>query len=178
MVRYRRNQVEGGTYFFTVTLVDRRSTVLVDYIDALRAAFRAARRERPFAVDAIVILPEHLHAILSLPPGDSEFSGRWRRIKGHFSSGMIAAGMPVKRHANGELALWQRRFWEHTIRGEDDFARHVDYIHYNPVKHGLVSRVRDWPHSSFHRYVRQGVLPEDWGGVVTEGGLDFGERRE
>jgi len=99
-----------------------------------------------------VILPDHLHAIFTLPSGDSDFSGRWRRIKGHFSSALIDASTQLKRRPNGNLALWPRRFWEHTIRDEGDFARHVDYIHFNSVKHALVSRVRDWPHSSFHRY--------------------------
>jgi putative transposase len=89
---------------------------------------------------------------------------------------LIAAGAALKRAANGDLLLWQRRFWEHTIRDDGDFARHVDYIHFNPVKHGLVARVRDWPHSSFHAYVRQGLLPEDWGGEVSQGGSGYGER--
>src|SRR3954463_12465915 len=176
MVGYRRNFVPGGTFFFTVTLVDRSSKVLVERIALLRNALRAARRERPFTIDAIVILPEHLHAIFTLPPGDSDFSGRWRRIKGHFSSALIETSMELKRRPNGSLALWQRRFWEYTIRDEGDFARHVDYIHFNPVKHGLVTRVRDWPHSSFHAYVRQGQLPEDWAGDVSRGGVGFGER--
>ena len=175
MVRYRRNLVPNGTYFFTVTLADRRSSALVDHIDRLRAAFRAARSERPFEIDAIVVLPDHLHAILTLPPDDADFAGRWRRIKGHFSSALISAGAFVARHRNGELALWQRRFWEHTIRDDNDFARHVDYIHFNPVKHGLVTRVRDWPHSSFHRYVRTGVLPQDWAGDLKQADGNFGE---
>jgi putative transposase len=178
MVRYRRNFLPGGTYFFTVTLSDRRSTALVDHVSELREAFRVARRERPFAIDAIVILPDHLHAIFTLPPDDADFSGRWRRIKGHFSSASIDAGIELKRNANGSLALWQKRFWEHTIRNENDFERHVDYIHFNPVKHGLVSRVCDWPHSSFHRYVREKVLAQDWAGNAREGGADFGERPE
>jgi putative transposase len=176
MVRYRRNLVPGGTYFFTLTLVDRRSSVLVDHIDALRAAIRRARRERPFAIDAIVVLPDHLHAVLTLPPNDADYSGRWRLIKTLFSNAVIAAGGPVKRHPNHELALWQRRFWEHTIRNDDDLTRHVEYIHFNPVKHGLVSRVRDWPHSSFHRYVPDGLLPNDWAGDADNTGVDFGER--
>jgi putative transposase len=113
---------------------------------------------------------------MTLPLDDADFSGRWRRIKGHFSSRLIAAGAPLKRHANGDLALWQRRFWEHTIRDDNDFARHVDYIHFNPVKHGLVSRARDWPYSSFHVYVRQGLLPEDWAGDESQVGGDYGER--
>ncbi len=178
MVRYRRNRVQGGTYFFTVTLADRRSAALVDHIDKLRAAFRTTRQERPFTIDAVVILPDHLHAILTLPQGDADFSGRWRRIKGHFSTGMIAAGAAIKRRGNGGLALWQRRYWEHTIRDDRDFERHVDYIHFNPVKHRLVKCVRDWPHSSFHLFVRRGILPADWAGEVNEGGLGYGERRE
>jgi putative transposase len=176
MVRYRRNFLPGGTYFFTVTLSDRRSTALVDHVGALRDAFRLARHERPFTIDAIVILPDHLHAVFTLPPDDPDFSGRWRRIKGQFSSALIETGIELTRKANGDLALWQRRFWEHTIRNENDFARHVDYVHFNPVKHGLVPRVNDWPYSSFHRYVRAKVLPRDWAGDAREVGADFGER--
>jgi len=178
MVRYRRNRLVGGAYFFTLALEDRRSTALVDNIRVLRAAFRVARQERPFDIVAIVVLPDHLHAILTLPEADADFIGRWRRIKGHFSTRLLIAGLVIRRHSNGELALWQRRYWEHTVRDEDDFARHVDYIHYNPVKHGLVTRVRDWPHSSFHLYVRRGILPEDWAGDVNEKALGYGEPRE
>jgi putative transposase len=176
MVMYRRNFIPGGTYFFTVTLSDRRSKLLVEYIDRLREAFRLVRRERPFALDAIVILPEHLHAVFTLPPNDLDLPGRWRRIKGHFSSALIAASLDLRRRPNGQLALWQRRYWEHTIRDETDFARHVDYIHFNPVRHGLVRRVEDWPYSSFHRYVRNGTLPDDWAGDAAEGEGRFGER--
>ena len=176
MVNYRRNFVPGGTYFFTVTLANRKSKILVDHVDLLRDALRVARQERPFVIDAIVILPDHLHAIFKLPSGDPDFPGRWRRIKGHFSSALIGTSTQLRRRPNGDLALWQRRFWEHTIRDEEDFARHVDYIHCNPVKHGLVERVRDWPYSSFHRYVRDGILPDDWAGDVSEGGEKFGER--
>ncbi|WP_050425592.1 REP-associated tyrosine transposase [Bradyrhizobium tropiciagri] len=175
MVRYRRNFIPGGTFFFTVTLADRRSRLLIDHIAILRNAFGAARRERPFNVDAVVVLPDHLHAILTLPPNDPGFAGRWRRIKGYFSSQMLAASVTLKRRPNGDLALWQRRFWEHTIRDEGDFARHVDYIHFNPVKHALVKRVCDWPHSSFHRFVNEGVLPIDWAGDAGTSG-NFGER--
>jgi putative transposase len=177
MVRYRRNFVPGGTWFFTVTLADRTSSALVDHVGALRTAFRIARRERPFAIEAIVVLPDHLHAIWTLPSGDSGFSGRWRRIKAHFTHRLVAAGVPVERHRNGEYALWQRRFWEHTIRDEIDFERHVDYVHFNPVRHGLVSRARDWPYSSFHVHVRRGLLPPDRAGDVDEPVMDFGERR-
>jgi putative transposase len=116
MVRYRRNRLEGGTFFFTLTLADRGSTALVDHVGALRAAFRAGRQERPFTIDAVVILPDHLHAILTLPPGDADFAGRWRRIKGNFSTRLLAGGVEVGRRTNGELALWQRRYWEHRPR--------------------------------------------------------------
>jgi putative transposase len=177
MVRYRRNFVPGGTYFFTVALADRTSSALVHHVSDLRVAFRIARHERPFTIEAIVILPEHLHAIWTLPPGDSDFSGRWRRIKAHFTHRLVAAGVPVKRHRDGKYALWQRRFWEHTIRNEIDFERHVDYVHFNPVKHKLVRRAREWPYSSFHVYVRRGLKPADWAGDVNEARMDFGERR-
>ncbi len=175
MVRYRRNFIAGGTFFFTVTLADRRSTALVENVAALRHAFRVTRKERPFAIDAIVILPDHLHAIMTLPPQDPDFSGRWRRIKSLFTRQLLARGLPIERDTRGEYDLWQRRFWEHTLRDETDLARHVDYVHYNPVKHGLVRSVGDWPYSSFHRYVRQGWLPPDWAGTI-ELGTSFGER--
>ena len=176
MVHYRRNFLPGGTFFFTVTLADRRSSILVDHAGALRHAFRVTRAERPFGIDAIVVLPEHLHVVMTLPIDDADFSGRWRRIKSVFTH-EVARRMPLARNARGEHALWQRRFWEHTIRNDADFERHVDYIHYNPVKHGLVSRVNDWPHSSFHRYVRKGILPKDWGGNAGGSDMDFGEPR-
>jgi REP-associated tyrosine transposase len=175
MVAYRRNFVPGGTFFFTVVLADRRSSLLIDRVDSLRTAFRVTRKERPFSVDAIVVLPDHLHAMLTLPSDDSDFSGRWRRIKSLFTRQAVARGFAGARNAKGEYQLWQRRFWEHTIRHEADFERHADYIHYNPVKHGLVSQVVDWRYSSFHRYVRQGILPMDWGGKLVFPARGFGE---
>ena len=174
MVRYRRNRVPGGTFFFTVTLRDRRSRALVEYVGALRSAVRTTREERPFTIDAAVILPDHLHAIFTLPPGDADFSGRWRRIKSLFTR-QVRSRERVARSPKGDYRLWQSRFWEHTIRDDNDYARHIDYIHWNPVKHGLVSRVCDWPYSSFHRYVRMGWLAEDWGGDVGDPGGHFGE---
>jgi len=122
-----------------------------------------------------VVLPDHLHAILTMPSNDADFPGRWRRIKGHFSNALLETGLDLKRRPNGDLALWQRRFWEHTIRDERDFAQHVDYIHFNPAKHGLVQRVRDWPYSSFHRYVREGLLPDGWAGDAGQNERAFGE---
>lgn len=174
MVRYRRNYVPGGTYFFTLALADRRGDALVKHIDALRASFSKARRERSFTVDAIVVLPDHLHSMVTLPEGDADFSGRWRRIKGLFSRSVAAADTRLAPDAAGRL--WQRRFWEHTIRDDDDFSRHFDYIHFNPVKHGLVDRVCDWPYSSFHLYVRRGWLTADWGGDAAERGFWLGDR--
>jgi putative transposase len=175
LVRYRRNVVPGGTFFFTATLYDRRSSALVDHVDKLRGAFRATRLESPFTVDAIVILPDHLHVIMTLPEGDSDYSGRWRRIKSVFTHRVVASGTPVPHNHRGEFALWQRRFWEHTIRNDTDFERCADYIHFNPVRHGLVASPSDWPYSSLHRYVRTGILPADWGGVGQISG-NFGER--
>jgi putative transposase len=175
MVRYRRNFVAGGTYFLTATLADRRASTLVERIDVLRQAFRATRAAHPFAIDAIVILPDHLHIVMTLPDGDVNFSNRLSRMKRRFTDGLLRVGVELPRYRNGKIALWQRRFWEHTIRDERDFARHVDYIHFNPVKHGLVTRVRDWPHSSFHQYVRKGMLPPDWGGDVSQPAGGFGE---
>jgi putative transposase len=176
MVRYRRNFLPGGTFFITATLADRRSRVLVVHVEALRTAIRSTRERHPFGIDAIVVLPDHLHIVMTLPDGDADFSMRWSLIKREFTRAAVSAGLPLPRRANGEPALWQRRFWEHTIRNDRDFERHVDYIHYNPVKHGLVGRVRDWPHSSFHRYVRLGLVAQDWGGDFGQDQGRFGER--
>jgi putative transposase len=176
MVRYRRNFAQGGTFFFTVTLADRASRALVDHIDALRDAIRQTQQSQPFTIDATVILPDHLHMVMTLPDGDADYPNRWRLIKRRFTDVVAKLSEVVPRHRNGEVALWQRRYWEHTIRDEKDFERHVDYIHYNPMKHGLVARVQDWPHSSFHRYVRDGVLPVDWAGDLPERRGGFGER--
>lgn len=136
---------------------------------------RTTRQAHPFTIDAVVVLPDHLHIVMTLPQDDADFPTRWSLIKRRFTNAVVKAGVSIARHSNGEYALWQRRFWEHTIRDERDFERHVDYIHFNPVKHGLVARVRDWPYSSFHHYVRRGVLPEDWGGDFAQGQASFGE---
>jgi putative transposase len=157
--------------------VDRRSRTLVNHIGALRAAFRSTRLAHPFTIDAVVVLPDHFHIIMTLPAGDSDYPNRWKLIKRRFTTAVAKAGVEIARHRNGEHALWQRRYWEHTIRDDRDFERHVDYIHFNPIKHGLVTRVRDWPHSSFHRYLRLGLLPEDWGGEFSPEQEGFGERK-
>jgi putative transposase len=128
-------------------------------------------------IDAIVILPDHLHAVWTLPDGDRDFALRWRLIKAAFSRGLSAGErISASRARKAERGIWQRRYWEHTLRDDDDLARHIDYIHFNPVKHGHVARVVDWPHSSFHRMVERGVYPADWGGHAADPAGDFGER--
>jgi REP-associated tyrosine transposase len=135
-------------------------------VEALREAFRAERARRPLVIDAIVIMPDHIHAVWSLPEGDVDYSIRWRNIKRAFTASIPPEQRPMvyaSRRHQGEQAIWQRRFWEHRIRDDEDFARHVDYIHFNPVKHGYSTRPVDWPYSSIHWYIRQGVLTPDWG---------------
>ncbi len=176
MVAYRRNFIPGGCYFFTVTLLDRSSSLLVDRIDDLREAMRSVRAERPFTMDAVVVLPDHLHCIWTLPPGDVDYSLRWREIKSRFSRRVPLAENRTTGHKNkAERGIWQRRFWEHTLRDPLDVERHVDYIHYNPVKHGYAYSVENWPHSSFHRYVERGEYPQDWAGVGQYERGGFGE---
>jgi putative transposase len=174
MRQYIRSQLPGATCFFTVALQDRRRAWLTDYVDALRESVVRARAQRPFRIDAMVVLPDHLHAVWTLPEGDADYPLRWRLIKRMFTHRMLLAGADVGRRGTRERVLWQRRYWEHQIRDEEDFARHVEYIHFNPVKHGLVQRVADWPHSSFHRYVRQGRVAADWGLAADSAG-QFGE---
>ncbi len=176
MSRYRRAWIEGGTFFFTLTLTDRSSDLLVRQIARFRRAYAMAQKRLPFETIAICVLPDHLHALWQLPDGDADFASRWSVFKSTFSRGLPPAERPsASKVAKREKGIWQRRYWEHAIRNDADFERHVDYIHYNPVKHGLVTRVADWPHSSFHRYVERRVLPADWGGDLMEWPGDFGE---
>jgi putative transposase len=176
MPNYRRAFVPGGCWFFTVNLLERRQTLLVDHVAVLREAIAATRQIYPFEIDAFVVLPDHLHAIWSLPPGDSDFSTRWRLIKNRFARALPRTErLNAVRVARNERGIWQRRFWEHLIRDETDYARHVEYCYINPLKHQLVKRVRDWPYSSFHRDVRTGLFVEDWAGTIETSG-EFGER--
>ena len=170
---YRRNRVAGGTYFFTVALRDRSSTLLVDRIDDLRRALASVKRERPFEIAAMVVLPDHLHAIWTLPEADDDYPGRMRLFKSRFTRLIANAGVNVNRNPKGEHDVWQRRYWEHTIRDDTDYQNHVDYIHWNPIKHGYVDRISDWPHSTFHRFVAENIYSSDWGGGETGGA--FGE---
>jgi putative transposase len=176
MSRYRRNKADGGIYFFTVTLADRSSDLLVRQIDRLRRVYASVQSRYPFETVAICILPDHLHAIWSLPSGDRNYPLRWSVIKAGFSRGLEEPSHRSKsKIARRERGLWQRRYWEHSIRDDADFEHHVNYVHFNPVKHGLVTQVQDWPFSSFHRYVRDGTLAADWGGNVREFQGNFGE---
>jgi putative transposase len=174
MPRYIRAHVPGGTFFFTVALLERRQRLLTEHIDDLRNAFASVRAQRPFTIDAAVILPDHLHCIWTLPVGDADFSGRWHAIKSKFSRSFSKGeSLSARRIAKGERGIWQRRFWEHVIRDDEDFGRHMDYIHYNPVKHGHVRRVADWPYSTFHRHVRNGAYARDWGAGDHVRAMDF-----
>ena len=166
-MRYRRAFRPGGSFFFTVVTEKRRPLLAsAQAVAVLREAFRTVRASRPFTMDAAVVLPDHLHCIWTLPPDDGDFATRWRLVKSWFTRRCDPAlrAMPDRaRAARAEQALWQHRYWEHLLRDEADFNRHVEYIHYNPVKHGYAKTPLDWPHSSFRRYVEVGVYPADWG---------------
>jgi putative transposase len=179
MSNYRRSNIAGGTYFFTVNSFRRRPILtLAPLRHALRLAIQNTRLSHPFEIDAWVLLPDHLHCIWTLPEGDSDFSMRWSLIKRMVTqtcaNDFSVADLSPSRIQRKESAIWQRRFWEHQIRDEEDFKRHVDYIHWNPVKHGLVQRTLDWPYSTFHRYVETGKLTSNWG-VSMETDGNFGE---
>jgi len=176
-MRYRRSNIGGGTYFFTVNLAERSGRLLVDHIARLRDALSVVKQRHPFHIDAMVVLPDHVHAIWTLPPGDVDYPMRWMLIKSGFSRRLPKGeGINASRRGKGERGIWQRRYWEHTLRDERDFRRHVDYIHYNPVKHGYVPRPSEWPHSSIHRYIQSGLLPPDWGAAtVSVDDGNFGE---
>jgi putative transposase len=165
MSNYRRNRVPGGSFFFTVNLQDRRSDLLVAGIDALRDAVRATRAKHPFHIDAWAVLPDHLHCLWTLPPGDSGFPLRWQMIKALFSR---SVPHPADRRASlvrrREAGIWQRRYRERTIRDDADYSAHMDYLHFNPVKHDLAAHPADWPFSSFAGCVARGLYPSDWAG--------------
>jgi putative transposase len=176
MVGYRRNFIPGGTYFFTATLHNRQSTYLIDHVEALHESIQKVKNITPFDEIARVILPDHIHVIWKLPEKDFDYPARWKAIKSMFTRYLVKAGEPIVKNARGEYLLWQRRYWEHTIMNDQDLQSHIDYVHYNPVKHGYVNSVNNWVHSSFHEYVRSGLLPEDWSGAVNEiVGMNFGE---
>jgi putative transposase len=165
MSNYRRVWQAGGTYFFTVNILERKKDLLVRHIDALREAVRRVKRTHPFEIVAWVVLPDHLHCIWTLPEGDANFALRWRLIKLLFSKSLPKTErLSTSRNKNGERGIWQRRFWEHLLRDERDLEHHIHYVHRNPLKHGLVTQVKDWPYSTFHLYVQRAIYPENWCG--------------
>ncbi len=176
MSRFRRAN-HGTTFFFTVVSYHRRP-ILCDAVirTALRDAIQSVRRMKPFAIDGWVLLPDHLHCIWTLPPDDTDFSQRWSQIKHRVSHTcgdryrVRGSDAAIRR---GESTIWQRRFWEHQIRSEVDMQRHMDYIHFNPVKHGQVATAADWPYSTFGRYVKAGIYAADWVGGPERERLDL-----
>ena len=163
-MEFRRCYQPGGWYFFTVVTHARKPILTCpENITRLRQVLRHIKDKRPFVIDAIVILPDHIHTVWRLPQGDADFSTRWRMIKRDFSIAMQGNNVSRPHRVKGEKGVWQRRFREHAIRDEADWRRHVDYIHYNPVKHGYVDNPAAWPYSSFNLAVRKGWYPQDWG---------------
>src|SRR4030067_985184 len=179
MSRYRRASAAGASYFFTVVPYRRQPILCNETVrNALRSAIETVRASRPFVIDAWVLLPDHLHCVGTRPADDADFSTRWMMIKRAVSLACRedyrrACLMTASKLKHRESTIWQRRFWEHQIRNEDDLARHVDYIHFNPVKHGHVQHAIDWPYSTFHRYVRDGVYAHDWAGAVDSAELEY-----
>jgi putative transposase len=174
MPEYRRIKVKGGTYFFTVVTFGRRPFLTNEYVrTALREGIQEVGQALPFTIEAWVLLPDHLHTIWTLPKNDNNFASRWaviKRIVSKRCGSLNVRGRPIdeSHKKRGEELIWQRRFWDHLIRDDLDFQRHLDYLHWNPVKHGYVKRVIDWPYSTFHRFVKLGLYPIDWGGIKED----------
>ena len=182
-MRYRRAKEAGATYFFTVNLEDRRSGLLVECVDLLRQSFRYTISRHPFIIDAAVIMPDHLHMIWTLPERDADYSTRWALIKSNFSRSLPIIESEIEsekssRKNKRERSIWQRRFWEHQIRDSSDLENHINYIHYNPVKHGYVATPSNWRHSSIHKDIRANIIPSSWGdSAQTEQSSTYGERQ-
>ena len=175
MPEYRRTRQAGGCYFFTVNLMRRQSNcLLVQHIDNLREAVGYVQIKWPFRIHGWVVLPDHLHCLIQLPESDSDYSLRLRMIKTRFSLSLPNVECrSSSRQKRGERGIWQRRFWEHLIQSDDDYRLHLDYIHINPLKHGLVNSVNQWPYSTFHKYVSMGIHPKDWAGTDEVKELEF-----
>ena len=169
-MRYRRARVAGGCYFFTVVTFRRCKLFADEYaVSVLRDAFRVVMVRRPFVMNAAVVLPDHMHCIWTLPENDADFAGRWRLIKTSVTKKLSDyAATRLIRPTQSPRSVWQHRYWEHLIRDDDDYRAHIDYVHYNPVKHGHVRRPLDWRYSSIHRYVADGSLPTDWGAAFMD----------
>ncbi len=178
MPDYRRHYVAGGTYFFTC-VAHRRSPILTTELGrrCLREAVKKIQHDHPFEIVANVLLPDHWHSVWTLPLGDDRYPTRWMRIKEEFTKAWLERGgeelpQSASRRRHRQRGVWHKRYWEHTVRDEEDLKRCVDYVHWNPRKHGLVARVRDWEWSSFHRFVREGEYGIDWGGIDPTPGWD------
>ncbi len=167
---YRRAWHAGGTYFFTLNLLQRRDNdLLIRYINALRYVVKKVRKSHPFIIHGWVVLPDHLHCVIELPSNDADFATRLRLIKSGFSKAVpkteYRSDIRLKR---GERGVWQRRYWEHLIKNEADYQAHMDYVHINPLKHGLVKQVGEWPYSTFHHWVKLGIYPANWAGGLED----------
>ncbi len=164
MPNYRRYPIVNHSVFITLVTAGRKP-LLVAHHTLLRQAFLTIKQRHAFRLPAMVVLPDHCHFIMELPEGDTNFSARIGLIKAMFSRALpkVTESLPNSRISRRERGIWQRRFWEHTLRDEEDYQRHFDYIHYNPVKHGYAIKVADWQFSTFHRYFAQGIYPHDWG---------------
>lgn len=171
-MKYKRLFIPGASYFFTVVTHNRRAVFNTEHsVATLKRALQTVRKKRPFKIDAIVVLPDHIHCIWTLPKNDTDYAIRWRLIKTWFTKHCdiaLRVAPDESRKSKNQQAIWQHRYWEHAIRDEEDFQNHIDYIHYNPVKHGHTKLVSDWPYSSFHRYVKKGWLEDDWGAGVMD----------
>ena len=168
-MRYRRSKAVGASYSFTVNLANRQSDYLIRHIETLREVTRTVKNSHPFVIEAVVVLPDHMHAIWRLPENDADYPVRWSLINAGFSRQLEKTEfIRPSRQSKRERGIWQRRYWEHQINGDQDFEKHVDYIHYNPVKHGYTKQPIDWPFSSVHRYVRTGILPAHWYCLTSE----------
>ncbi len=166
MRTYIRDKSKGGCYFFTINLYDRKSQLLIKYIDQFRQAYKKTKQRQPFQLDAMVLLPDHIHMMITLPNDTDNYSSIIASLKGNFSRQIPQQAneyISISRQNKRERGIWQRRFWEHKIRNDLDYQRHIDYIHYNPVKHGYVSIPSQWQYSTIHDYIRNGVYPFDWG---------------
>jgi putative transposase len=174
MPQFRRWYVPGGTVFFTVVTHLRRPLFEDDHAcKLLGQVLRAIGEEMPFRTVALVLLPDHLHTIWTLPAGDGDFSTHWKKIKHNFTVRWLAAGgrearLTPSQAKRGRRGIWQRRFWEHQVRDEDEMEALCDYIHYNPVKHGYVTSPADWPYSTFRRFVEAGIYLEGWGATEPD----------
>ena len=175
-MQYRRTKCEGGTYFFTVNLVNRNSQLLIEHIDVLKRAFIKVKQNHPFDIDAIVVLPDHLHTIWTLPRHDADYPKRWMLVKSGFSRQIPNTEHRCQSRVNkGERGIWQRRYWEHLVRDNEDYESHVNYIHYNPVKHGYVNNPSDWKYSSIHQFINKKIIEPNWASISAFNESLFGE---